>query len=103
VPDGLADKKKALVKWYQRLSGMGLRLFLLVTTNPSGHSFVISSKTNRKQNGDIWENHWNSTPRQEQFTPANPQFVPDSFRFDPFRVKIHPLWREPWLIPGCES
>ena len=90
------------MKWYQRLLGMGLRL-LLMTTNPSGHSFRISSKTDRKQDGDIWENHGNSAPRREQFTPANPQSVPDSFCFDPIRVKIDALWREPWLIPGCES
>lgn len=40
---GPSDEKNALIKRCQRLSGMGLRL-LLITTNPSGHSFVISSK-----------------------------------------------------------
>jgi len=61
---------------------------LLLVANASDHQFVILSKTDRKQNGDIWENHWDSAPRREQFTPANPQFVPNSFRFNPVRVKI---------------
>jgi hypothetical protein len=72
----------------------------ILVANASDHQFVISSKADRKQNGDIWENHWNSTPRRKQFTPANTHFVPNSFRFDPFRVKNHTRWREPWLIPG---
>jgi hypothetical protein len=63
-------------------------------------SFSFSSKADRKQNGDVWENHWNSAPRREQFTPANPQFVPNSFHFDPFGVKNHSCQREPWLISG---
>ena len=56
-----------------------------------------------KRDGDIWEDHGNFAPRQEQSAPANLQYVPDSFRFDPFRVKIDVLGRETWLIPSCES
>jgi hypothetical protein len=75
-------------------------LRFLFVANASDHQFEISSKADRKQNGDIWETHGHFAPCREQFTPANQHFDPQSFHFGPFRVKNHPSWREPWLITG---
>jgi len=59
-------KKKALVKMCQRRRDIA-RGLLAAITNPTDHSFVISSKTDRKQNGDVSEN--NGRPALTPFSP----------------------------------